>query len=1101
MTLSLAAMSIMRPKINSPPSFMSQESSSELTAGEPMLKPEVKILAPSSIEVAKRKIDDSLTMNKLRFQELPLYGRQEEINSLKESVARIVSAESRLELILLSGDSGTGKTCLARYTKDVIQSASLKTRAAYIYGKFDHSLREEPYSAIASAFGEFCSGALETLGEEQTDRLRAAMREKLDSLDLHLLRSVLPCIDKIAPPSSEIENVDVDHIRSDDKRIRLQFAFQNFIHISTSIMSFVLFLDDLQWADESSLSLLAALASDEESRNLMMVLSYRSNELSHDSSLWKILKKISKISRETGLVLTKLGVGNLTVDQINDLLTDLFSASQAQTFPLAQRISSRTHGNPFFIKTFLSILYESQLIHFNVGSLQWRWNLGDIDQASVVTDNVADLIKHKLRKSKSEMVDMLLYAACLGTKFEKMYLSMIWHDCQKQKGKTRTADTLDTLINEAIEEQFLESTQDHYFRFVHDAVKDAAISMVPKREFESLQKNAGSILYKDGLDSRGSDQMIFVVANLLNQGHERSWDVATLNLRAAKRARDLSAFASAAAYATQGLTRLPDMWGEYDQAQLSVELHSIGAEAERCAGNVEEAKKHCSEVLRQDIPETDKMIARHVMIDILEHESQYQDALDYCLDSLDSIGCGFPRNSVTQSVATMTCLKKIKTADYMPQIGSVNKMEMMSDQLKCHAMDLMESVSSSAYNSGNPSLYFLAAARRARWTLKYGLHVCSPPAFAALAGVLMHTFGDWERGIQLAELSLRMIDRLKSKGAKFSTAATIFRANLFVYTWTKPPRTVLSGLMQSYRSGMLHGDIDAACKILLCYTYCELFAGKELNVVEENCKPFIVQMEGLRYHKWGETVRYLLQAILNLKGESSNTVTLTGTAVSEEEVLANPMDSFGRHHMVHFVKRFLCAFFGDFVEGAEDALKNHDDFMKKYPGMFLGMDPFYSAICLYSAARETRQAKYKKAAERIHQSLEVWVQKGAINHAHTLSILEAERAHLAGKNKSEVSKLYHKAIVRCVRGGFMQNSALAEELFTSYLLSVGEEFDALYHLTECIQRYSEWGATQKVVMLNQKYEKFLARKPSDFAPSGTNSRPRGWACIIRSPVS
>jgi len=818
--------------------------------------------------------------------------------------------------------------------------------------------------------------------------------------------------------------------------------------------------------DASSVELLQVLALNRESQNLMIIGSYRSNEVFAQHTISKSLQYLRERENDHNFTMTELSLQNLSGQEVNQYLMDLFEITDpAETERLAMVCHKRTLGNPFFVETFLKTLEEDNLLTFNEESLKWSWDYSAVEHVSAVTQNVAGLINDRMRRNLNEdMRYLLLVCSCLGNVFHRKTLKIIWLEIMKTSLPKH-------LLRAAVKQLFLTTIEvDDKLRFCHDAIKEAAVSLISISEYDQMQRDIGTILNK-ALAEDEKEENIFVLANLLNKGAGKDIEVAKLNLRAAARAKELSAFSSAAAFASHGIKRLPpERWDGRYTLDLSVELYSIGAESERCVGNVMQAKIYCNAILQQPrVSLQQKMRVHRVMIEILEHDNIFAEAVDYCLDALDSVGCSFPRKSLAQGIAALAAAKQAKDEKYIPDANALEKLSLMTEPARCHGMELMHAASSPAFFAGNKMLVFLLCSRRIRWTVKYGLHATSPPAFAVMGGIFMHAFGDWERGQALAYLSLAMLTKLRALGVKVSEPNTHVRVNFFIASWTNPPRLMVKPYQDVYKAALLHGDVDSACRTLVNLAHCLLFAGKELATVAEECGSYLQQIEDFKYDKWAEVFRLVWQTVLNLIS-SENTTVLTGMVNNEEQFLSDPSDKVQRNHMVHFYRRLLCAFFGEYRQGAEDSIKWGDEFMKMFPGVYFGFDVFYQAVSLYATARATKQRRYRKRAEKLRTMIGVWVKKGAPNHAHQLHILNAEHAALAGAtNKTEVVELFEKAIADATRGGFLQNAALAGERFADYLLSVGDQLQAQRQMKEAIDRYSEWGAMRKVEMLKEKH--------------------------------
>lgn len=109
--------------------------------------------------------------------------------------------------------------------------------------------------------------------------------------------------------------------------------------------------------------------------------------------------------------------------------------------------------------------------------------------------------------------------------------------------------------------------------------------------------------------------------------------------------------------------------------------------------------------------------------------------------------------------------------------------------------------------------------------------------------------------------------------------------------------------------------------------------------------------------------------------------------------------------------------------------------------------------------------KWKKKAVKSMKIIRGQVKKGNVNLVHCLHLLEAEIAALENKcNKAEDS--YKAAITVASTNGFIQDCALSHELTSAYFASKSDHYWKDYHMEQCIERYSEWGAAAKVEQLS-----------------------------------
>jgi AAA ATPase domain len=237
------------------------------------------------------QLSNELTVDKLRFWMLELYGREKELKMLQDVVERAGNS-STTELVLVGGPSGVGKTSLATSIRHHV----VRMGGAFVRGKFDpgQAAMDEPYSAILSACSELCC---RLLALEVAKHCVSAEDVELNDEDYHDLTRTIPDLGAVvAPPSKnsirnfenqgnkspEIVKVDKTVVLQESKN-RFHYLFQKFFQVVSLLLDgpLVILLDDLQWADHASLDLLEVLLieprmpTQHQPKNLTMLGLYR----------------------------------------------------------------------------------------------------------------------------------------------------------------------------------------------------------------------------------------------------------------------------------------------------------------------------------------------------------------------------------------------------------------------------------------------------------------------------------------------------------------------------------------------------------------------------------------------------------------------------------------------------------------------------------------------------------------------------------------------------------------------------------------------------------------------------------------------------------
>ena len=360
------------------------------------------------------------TIDKLDFDSLGIYGRDQELAQIESCFERLINGVSERQLLLISGFSGTGKTRLARSLQDLIKRNKTKTKGGvYVRGKFDLKLRNEPYAGIIGACAEICGNILEL---QLTSPKRFSMVcDKIKST----LGSELPLLMQVIPTLCEVLGDTVDgrstagsaasgsmsSMTSEESKNRFHFAFLRFIRVvAFFFMPLVIVLDDLQWADLASLELLEVVITDRLNPNLLMVGIYRSNEVDETHVFHRILQELQDKSEEGDYFkLIKMEISNLDNDCIHKIIQDVLKCDDDanRTLGLAKVCFRKTQGNVFHLLHFLSMLHERHMLQFNFGSFKWTWDDREIETKTSASDNVVDLLRTKMTDQPVHLVEIL----------------------------------------------------------------------------------------------------------------------------------------------------------------------------------------------------------------------------------------------------------------------------------------------------------------------------------------------------------------------------------------------------------------------------------------------------------------------------------------------------------------------------------------------------------------------------------------------------------------------------------------------------------------------------------------------------------------------
>lgn len=328
-----------------------------------------------------------------------VHGRDREVAELLSAFERV--ADGRREILSVSGYSGIGKSSLIHEIKRPVT----ERRGYFLVGKVDASRRGVPYAPVQEALGSMVQQWLAESDdhvESWSRKLREALGEGSDAL----LELVPGLSHLIGSPQSRHE------LASAEVQNRLHGAVSDFLAVAARADHPVaLVLDDMQWSDEPTLKLLDRIATDPALGHLMIVLSYRDNEVGASHPLKVLLDDV----HGRGATVRHIHLGPLQPSALTQIVSEALYCSVARAAPLAELIGGRTGGNPYFFAEVLRALHRDGLIDIDPDH-GWRWTLETIAAHSGYADNVVDMMTQRMAELDAPLQRALALCALFGSR-------------------------------------------------------------------------------------------------------------------------------------------------------------------------------------------------------------------------------------------------------------------------------------------------------------------------------------------------------------------------------------------------------------------------------------------------------------------------------------------------------------------------------------------------------------------------------------------------------------------------------------------------------------------------------------------------------------
>lgn len=342
----------------------------------------------------------------------------------------------------------------------------------------------------------------------------------------------------------------------------------------------MLILDDVHWIDESSAGLLFHLARRIDRSRILVVCTYRSEELAYARREWRhpLPKIISEIKRQYGDVAVVLGDETPRETRaFIDALVD--SEPNRLDAEFRRQLHDRTRGHALFATELLRDMQERGDL---VRDEEERWIPGPELDWNALPARVEGVLEERIARIRSEARELLTIASVEGETFTAQVISRLKQLDERQllHMLTQELDHQHRLVSEAGIER-IGTTRISQFRFRHQMFRKYLYDALGASERELLHEDVASVL--ETLYAGKTDRIAVQLAH--------HYDFARLDekaartyLQAGRGAMAIHANREALNLATRGLDCLSRSENAHEQSELLLDLHLLRADAMRHDG-------------------------------------------------------------------------------------------------------------------------------------------------------------------------------------------------------------------------------------------------------------------------------------------------------------------------------------------------------------------------------------------------------------------------------------------------------------------------------------------------------------------------------------
>lgn len=358
------------------------------------------------------------------LQAATFVGREHELGFLSSKLQHAVEGQGNG--LLIAGESGVGKSRLV----EELRTLALVQGALVLRGQAIDNITA-PYT--------LWRGAARWL----------ALLGNLNEQQASILKPLVPDIERLLG----YPVADAPEVSPQETQSRLFQLMEQLFYTQTQRQSVVVILEDLQWADGESISLLAYLSRAVPKMPIMIVASYRDDEM----------PEVPQLLPEMGV----LHLHRLNSKQTAELTQAILGPRGANP-NLLDLLQRETEGNTFFLVEMVRALAEE------AGQLS---AVGDAPlPISVLTGGVQGIVQRRLNRVPETARPLLQWAAVGGRQLDMAVLRHIF---------ATKAPQIDRWLNECADAAVLE-VEDGQWRFAHNKLRDGALDELDSDTFMRL---------------------------------------------------------------------------------------------------------------------------------------------------------------------------------------------------------------------------------------------------------------------------------------------------------------------------------------------------------------------------------------------------------------------------------------------------------------------------------------------------------------------------------------------------------------------------------------------------------------------------------------
>lgn len=387
------------------------------------------------------------------------------LNDIKEDV---IDGDGRV--VFLKGERGIGKTQIAEKFIDRCEREGFKV----FQGRCLYYETSEPYIPFYDALeGHFDQQQVDE-EKEQPSNIGLMAQRGLSSSQRG--RSHLGLIG-----TEQVEEKKSKKLSRDSKKEMMFNQLTDFILDTSKESPVLLFLDDLQWIDESSSQLLHHLSRNISENKVIILGAYRPEELKIKQNKNPLQNTLSRMKEEKLVDIVE--IPKMDQDDVTELIEKMTDQKEIPG-EFIWSLYNQSEGNPFYIVEFINSLKDEGSLNGESSLSDFRKEISDTE----IPTSIKDMIERKIDELGKEEKKILMVSSLIGSDFNFEVLERVM--------KIDVLDLLDGIDNlidyDLIEEK--EVTEEEIYTFTHLHTRSVLLDNMGKSRKRVYHQKIGSVI-------------------------------------------------------------------------------------------------------------------------------------------------------------------------------------------------------------------------------------------------------------------------------------------------------------------------------------------------------------------------------------------------------------------------------------------------------------------------------------------------------------------------------------------------------------------------------------------------------------------------------